>query len=66
MIYTAVFQDSTGQLYSEVYNASPNRDVAWEHIHANRSRASFCLLLLVTGDQSILTHEDIMGLRNEY
>ena len=65
MIYTAVFQDSDGQLYSEVYSESPNRDVAWQLIHVNRRQKSTCLIALIAGNHYIFRYRDLQRLKDK-
>ena len=62
MVYTAVFQDQSGQYTFEDHIAAPDRTEAWHQIHEKRTDANTCLVLLIDGKANVKTFEDIVDL----
>ena len=62
MIYTAVFQDTDGKYSFESHVATHDRTAAWHQIHEIRGDENTCLVLLIDGQASVKTFEDIVDL----
>ena len=62
MIYTAVFQNSDCAFIFETHVSSHDRTLAWHDIHEKRENENSCLVLLIDGQASVKTFEDIVDL----
>ena len=62
MIYTAVFQNSEGKYSFESHVATHDRTEAWHQIHKRREDENACLVLLIDGQASVNTFDDIVDL----
>ena len=60
MIYTAVFQDSEGGYKFETHVAVHDRSVAWHEVHEKRENKNMCLVLLIDGQASVKTFNDVV------
>ena len=59
MVYTAVFQNSDGQIIATRHVESNNRNEAWISIYNSRLDVSACLIALIDGDQVVNLHRDL-------
>ena len=62
MIYTAVFQNAEGKYSFESHVATHDRTEAWHQIHKRREDENACLVLLIDGQASVNTFDDIVDL----
>ena len=62
MIYTAVFQSSEHAYTFETHVSSHDRVAAWHEIHEKREDENSCLVLLIDGQASVRTFDDIVDL----
>jgi len=62
MIYTAVFQNTDGKYNFETHVATHDRTAAWYEIHEKRVDQEACLVLLIDGQASVKTFDDIVDL----
>tara|TARA_Y100001937_G_scaffold122912_1_gene184905 strand:- start:913 stop:1107 length:195 start_codon:yes stop_codon:yes gene_type:complete len=62
MVYTAVFQDQSGQYTFEDHIAAHDRTEAWHEIYEKRTNADTCLVLLIDGKANVKRFEDIVDL----
>ncbi len=62
MIYTAVFQNSECAYIFETHVSSHDRVAAWHDIHEKRKDENSCLVLLIDGQASVRTYDDIVDL----
>ena len=62
MVYTAVFQDQSGQYTFEDHIAAHDRTEAWHQIHERRTNTDTCLVMLIDGKANVKTFEDIVDL----
>ena len=62
MIYTAVFQNTKGEYSFESHVAPHARSAAWHQIHKRREDKDVCLVLLIDGQASVKTFDDIVDL----
>ena len=62
MVYTAVFQDQSGQYTFEDHIATHDRTEAGHQIHEKRTDENTCLVLLIDGKANVKTFEDIVDL----
>ena len=62
MIYTAVFQDGDCAFTFETHVSSHDRNVAWHDIHEKRKDENSCLVLLIDGQASVRTFDDVVDL----
>ena len=60
MIYTAVFQDSQGNFTFESHVSSHDRSSAWIDIYKKRTDETACLVLLIDGQASVRTYDDVV------
>ena len=60
MIYTAIFQNEQGKYSFENHVSSHDRSVAWYEIHKQRSDREKRLVLLVDGQASVRTFDDVV------
>ena len=60
MIYTAVFQDSECTYIFETHVSSHDRTLAWHDIHEKREDEDSCLVLLIDGQASVKTFDDVV------
>ena len=60
MIYTAIFQNSTGKLFTSRYTGNVNRSDAWLNAAKLGSSEGNCLLALVPGDHPIYFYENFV------
>ena len=60
MIYTAIFQNEQGKYSFENHVSSHDRSVAWHEIHKQRSDREKRLVLLVDGQASVRTFDDVV------
>ena len=62
MIYTAVFQDNKHTYSFETHVSSHDRIAAWHDIHEKREDENSCLVLLIDGQASVRTFDDVVDL----
>ena len=62
MIYTAVFQDNKHTYSFETHVSSHDRNAAWHDIYEKREDENSCLVLLIDGQASVRTFDDIVDL----
>ncbi len=62
MIYTAVFQNTDNEYSFETHVSSHDRNVAWHEIHEKREYEDKCLVLLIDGQASVRTFDDVVDL----
>jgi hypothetical protein len=60
MIYTAVFQNSKGVFAIETHVAPHDRSKAWREIYEKREDVHACLVLLIDGQASVNTFNDVV------
>jgi len=60
VIYTAVFQNTQGEYSFETHVSSHDRIKAWRDIHEKREGENSCLVLLIDGQASVRTFNDIV------
>ena len=60
MIYTAVFENQEGHYLFETHVATHDRCMAWKDIHAKRENQNSCLVLLIDGQASVRTYNDVV------
>ena len=60
MIYTAVFQDRYGVYSFETHVSKHDRSAAWHEIYEKRKDEQTCLVLLIDGQASVKTFDDIV------
>ena len=61
MIYTAIFQNSTGKLFTSRYTGNINRSDAWLNAAKLGSSEGNCLIALVPGDHPIYFYENFVS-----
>ena len=62
MIYTAVFQNTENQYSFETHVSSHDRNAAWRDIYEKREDENSCLVLLIDGQASVRTFDDVVDL----
>jgi len=62
LIYTAVFQGIDGKYTFETHVVTHDRSAAWHEIYAKRQDKESCLVLLIDGQASVRTFEDIVDI----
>lgn len=60
MIYTAIFQDSVGKLFTSRYTGVVNRAEAWLAAAKMGSSEGNCLVALVPGDHPVYFYENFV------
>ena len=60
MIYTGIFQDKNGQYHFETHVATHDRRAAWHQVHDKRSDTDTCLVMLIDGQASVRTYQDVI------
>ena len=60
MIYTAIFQNGTGELFTSRYTGTVNRTDAWLNAAKLGSSKGNCLIALVPGDHPIYFYKDFV------
>ncbi len=59
MIYTAVFQDNKGAFTFETHVSTHDRSAAWGDIYEKRENENACLVLLIDGQASVNTFDNV-------
>ncbi len=65
MIYTGVFQDTDGHFHFETHVASHDRKAAWHEVYGKRQADDTCLVMLIDGQASVRTYEDIVDINEQ-
>ena len=60
MTYTGVFQDKSGTYHFETHVAAHDRRKAWTEVHKKRANENTCLIMLIDGQASVRTYQDIV------
>jgi hypothetical protein len=60
MIYTAVFQNKAGKYSFEIHTATHDRTHAWYEVEQKHADKDQCLVLLIDGQASVKTYDDIV------
>ena len=60
MIYTAVFQNRYCEFIFETHVSSHDRNIAWHDIHEKRDDDDTCLVLLIDGQATVRTFDDVL------
>ena len=56
--YTAIYQNSDGQITQYIMTASNDRSKAWTQLYEMKESDGECLILLVPGDHPVVQYED--------
>ena len=57
--YTAIYQNSDGNITSYIATASNDRPEAWAQLCEMKENEDECLILLVPGNHPVVRYEDI-------
>ena len=56
--YTAIYQNSKGEITRYTAQASNDRGEAWSQLRGMKENEGECLILLVPGDHPVVQYED--------
>jgi hypothetical protein len=62
--YTAIYQNSAGEITHNLATASNDRAQAWAQLCEMKENEDECLILLVPGDHPVIQYKDIQ--KNRY
>jgi len=66
MVYTAIYQDSTGKLTYEPYKGQPSRTSAWLDAAQKGGSTDRCLVALVPGIHPVYFYNDFVKDTSSY
>ena len=62
MTYTAVFQNTAGKYTFVTFVSTHDRQQAWSVAHESRIDPDSCLVLLIDGEASVKTFDDVVDM----